>query len=350
MRWCTRPTVLLAGWFALLVSPATAQEPLIVPWSEAAETVICPEPVDSERGFYAAAEAIVLRRRRVDERSFVFGQADNARLLDTTRWTTPSEISGRYTLGRRFGANTAIEVVGFYEDDFQDSTSIVATLGTIRQPFFNHASLGIVVPPIGGNPALVELEYQTQVYSIEANIRQSIDLDFGPVRRLGVMVGPRFVSFEEQFQNFDSATPIRGAAATDSVYETFVYNKLIGGQVGGFLELELSPTFALVSETKWAGFMNVTDATNQLSFLTGPTLFRSTTSEDRFSGLLEFRLHAKWNYSDWLELFAGYTATYMWNMTSAPDVLSFDLLNQSKQNNELAFWIHGPTVGVQIRF
>lgn len=310
---------------------------------------VLPE-TESARGWYLRGEVLVLKRRRVDDRVLVVGGTDNLPRLSTSAWSTPFEAGSRLTLGRELTPQTAVELSGFWDDSFSDSSSITALPGSIRQPFFNHAAYGPPTPQIGSQSALVEIQYQTQFYSVEASIRHWWSEPGERVIRLGILAGPRYVVFQEQFQDWDSKTAVRGADPRDSVYETWVSNKLIGGQLGGLIELAPIRRLTILSETRWAGFHNVTDATNRLAPQRGIQYFRASTGEDRFSGMIELGLYARWRPWDWLELSAGYLAFYMWNMTSSPDVLSFNLLNQSKQNNELAFWIHGPTAGLEVRF
>lgn len=302
------------------------------------------------RGWWFGGDVLIWKRRRVDERAFVNSWSDNARLLDTTTWTTPFAAGARLQLGKGLTPNSDVQAIGFFDDNFRDQTSLSATPGTIRQPFFQQQLYGPPTPLIGSAPALVELHYQSQIISVETNLRRWWQSDRLGFARAGLLIGPRYFSLREQFQDYDNRTLVRGADPNDSLYQTIVRNNLYGGQLGGLFELKLPGRLTIVSENKFAGFANVTSATNRLALQDGFTFFQSESSEERFSGLVDFRLEMRWSGWRWLDLVVGYQAMYFWNMTSAPDVVSFNLATQSKQNNELAFWVHGPTIGLEIRF
>ena len=343
---------ILVFWSLLLNSIlARAEQTELKPVEIIGESIQFSEgPFEKNEQWYLRSEAIMLRRRRVDERTFVVGPGpSNTRLLTTTAWTTPAELSGRFTLGRRFTANTTVELIGWLEDDFEDYTAIAGITG-MRQPFFGHDAY-TPRPRIGDAPAFVELAYQSQVQSIELDVRH-FWLETADQRlQLGILAGPRFFRLQEQFQDYDSLTSVRGATTDDSLYQTWVDNRLYGGQLGGLIAVQPMPGLTILSETKWGGFANVTNATNRFATQDGVNeYFIASTPETRFSGILEFGLQLRARVTDRLHLWLGYHAMYFWNMTSAPDVLSFDLLNQSKQNNELAFWVHGPTSGLEIHF
>lgn len=298
---------------------------------------------------YARAETLVFRRQRVDNRSFAFRSDNNARVLRTDQWGDPFTVGGRFTLGQRLGLQDALEASGWWTN-FDDQTSYAAPSGTFRQPFFNH-SLYSPSPMIGGMPALVELAYQSQIRDVEISWRHFLSPEGSRPLRLGFLVGPRYFALEEQFQDYDNRTAVRGAHPSDSVYRTWVSNNLYGGQLGALFDWRPNIRWTTTADARFGGFYNQTDASNELALQNGSiTWFRSSTPEQRFSGVAEARFSACWRPCQWLELWAGYSAIYFWNMTSAPDVLSFNLQIQSKQNNELAFWVHGPTAGIQLRF
>ncbi|MFO0945825.1 MAG: hypothetical protein U1D30_07765 [Planctomycetota bacterium] len=94
------------------------------------------------------------------------------------------------------------------------------------------------------------------------------------------------------------------------MYETLVPNKMIGGQLGGLLEWRPTSTITILSETNWAGFQNVTDATNRYRLESGLEYFRASTGEDRISGLIEMGLYGTWKCNRWLEFRVGYFAFY----------------------------------------
>lgn len=314
------------------------------------EDAVCIDAVqvESRPTTYFRGEALILKRRRMDDRSYVNRWSDNERVLKTSAWTTPFDVGGRFTLGRLLAPRWAVEASGWWED-FEDSAFVVAPSGSIRQPFFNHSAY-TPRPTIGELPARVDLECQSRVWSVEINlVRWFTDPD-GPLL-FGMIAGPRYFDYDETFQNYDSRTSTRGADPGDCVYETFVQNNMWGGQAGGFLGFQLGDRLGATLTSLWGGFYNDTEGTNQLRLQDDSVVwFRSTTPDDRFSGIVDLRFQAYARVRPCLWLYAGYQAMYFWNMTSAPDVLDFNLLKQSKANNELAFWVHGPTVGLEIRF
>lgn len=296
-----------------------------------------------------SADAIYFKRRRMDERTFVVAPAGRPALLTTTDFTTPFELGGKFAVARSLDEQYEFEAVGFFDTGFTDSASITRPAGTMIQPFFNQTAYGPPTPMIGGMPARVDLLYQSQLFSIEMNARWNRSL--ADWLRFGLLSGVRYFDFDDQFQNLDSLTSVPGANPADTVYRTRAYNHMIGGQLGGMLELRPIEQLRILSETKWAGFANFTDGINELALQNGSvTFFRGSTTETRFSGIVDFALSAGWQFNRWLEIRAGYQAMYFWNMTSSPDIISFNLLQLSKTNNELAFWVHGPTAGLTIKY
>lgn len=326
------------------IAESVASSPMIPTTAESVSI-----PTIRENGWYFNTEAQLLKRRRTDERSFVVRPDTKETLLSTTDFDQKFAVGPRLTIGRELSDAATLEFTTFWQGGFSDHASITKSTMTMVQPFFNMAYYS-PMPPIGAFPTVVELDYQTQIASFELNYKRWIFGNATDGLRTGLMFGPRYISFNEQFRDYDDLNIARGLTDADTVYRTWVTNNLIGGTFGAMFEYRAAGRWTFNQETKFSGFLNATRATNELDFQNGAQVFRASTDETRFSGNIELSLGVRWQAKPWLELAAGYRAIYLWSMTSSPDVISFNLLNQSKQNNELAFWLHGPSAGLVAHF
>ena len=196
----------------------------------------------------------------------------------------------------------------------------------------------------GLSPDSIFYEYDSSFFSIEFNARRKT------LPGLTLLCGPRFVNLRERVVTtsfLTIPTPPVGTFDLTIRNDVTTKNRMIGFQVGGEYDVQMTRDIHIHSFLKAGAYSNATSFTNK----TDTTLAISPQSEQRrsvgsFLGEVGVRGHMDIIPSV-LSVFVGYEANWLDGVALAP----VQLLNPNAPiNTATTPFFHGATFGVQARY
>jgi hypothetical protein len=264
----------------------------------------------------------------------------------------------RLTAGMRLNDVFSLETsyLGMFE---WDETSSVTNLGTNSQ-----GTAGNLDSPFTnfGNPPVVGLDFnnfvsinsQMEFDTGEFNVRQRVDLPSSGFQAAGIW-GLRYMGVSDRFAyRSRSASPVPAGSVV--AYDVNAYNRMLGTQLGGALEMHIERRAWFSMEAKGLLFSN--DSSQSSHFAGGPAGGMATTSavgdarQRRVSYGADLQAVLCWRFSPAIVGRLGYQAIFLDGLALGEDNFVRNARNATTISAELANdgnqTFHGPFSGVTI--
>jgi hypothetical protein len=263
----------------------------------------------------------------------------------------------RTLLGVRLTDYVALEgtYLGLFEWSEQHSlrngaTNALGTTGNLMSPFTQFGQ-----PATAGFDynRYVEVSVESQFNSAEVNLRHFIDLPYSTVQA-SVIYGTRYMSVRDRLAyRSESAEPVAPGTAISVDVDTD--NQMFGPQLGGALEMHVSPRGWLNLEAK--GIMLYNDASQSTQFASGPLVGPAvpvfgTASDNRMSYAADVQATLSWKFAQKLVWRVGYQAIFIEGLALGSENFGTNALNASIDPSQLSksgnIAIHGPFTGLTL--
>ena len=308
------------------------------------------------RNYWVRGEALVWHRNR-SESIPVSGLVDDVSgetmLLLTTKQADFDNKGGfRLTLGGRVGPLTELEVtyLGIYDWSAHSGTADAG--GALESPFLGFTtSTGPKAHPFDEADEH-SINYISGINGVELTWRRKLLV--APKSDVAVLIGPRFISFVEDFELGAIDNDLAGAGPASGLYATKTVNNMLGAQLGTGLTYE--PFCGTVIEMRGlvGMLMNLAHQDSVVSTqMPAPLANTHSISGDNAEAvalLVESGLSASCRVHPNIELRGGYQFLYLSGLALAAEQLDFSQqgVGSTVLNDSGSVFYHGPWMGLQV--
>jgi hypothetical protein len=254
----------------------------------------------------------------------------------------PSMEAGvEITLGIYKDDLTACELTYFGLHHWSDSASVVDVGRRLQAPFSNFGFYKDTFDFLNDFFDAHEqgVTYSSDLHNVELNVRRQL------TSTITSICGLRYIDYDEEMHFYSIA-----ANSDVGIYNVDVVNRMLGLQIGGDANYQLTDCLAIAGNAKTGMFINFIEQDTVLRNTAPDILIDGGNSATGLSGVIDVNLNGTYTHGC-LELIAGYRVLLLSGMATAEAQFDFSINEDPDAvvrnvDHQGSVVLHGPFVGL----